>query len=72
MNKIKDYLCNADPIDIVAIIMIIGIFGGLAIMMGVLQFLSIIGVGIGILGILFGFGFVLCKLIELLQTKCKH
>ena len=72
MNKIKNYLCNADPFDIMLIIIILAVFLGIGIYVGPLQVILMIGVTMIGVGIVILFGFLLYFAIEKLQQRCKN
>jgi len=72
MNKIKNYLCAADPFDIMAIIIIIVVFLGLGYYTGPVRFFTTIGIGAAGIGTIILIGFVIYKSISKLQERCKN
>ncbi len=70
IERIRNFLCNADPLVMTIVIMLVVIFGGEAYVLGGRVFLLGVAVAVVSLSLVFGIGWLLCKGIVLLQRLC--
>ncbi|KKL82762.1 hypothetical protein LCGC14_1981530 [marine sediment metagenome] len=71
IRRIRNFLCTADPIGITVVIVLAFLIVNVISLLGIVEFLITIAIGLFLAAIFFAAGWLLYKLIVLLQGFCK-
>lgn len=71
IKRIRDFFCNVDPIGLTVTIVVGGTLLAEMIAMGFLWFFGVVLIGIVLMGLIFGMGWCLYKIIVFAQSHCK-
>lgn len=72
MNRIRNWLCTTDPINIVFILILTILWGGMGILIGPKELLSMMGLGLIFVLILGVILVALHKIVVWAQSHCKE